>query len=135
MTNPPSRMAHAAVRGVPAEFPNNRYGAPFAEDDVDFCYVKDCAAAIQLLQMADSLPNRVYNVGGGRGVTQRELVDATCKVVPDAQIPINEGHSPTYRPDPWLDISLATADVGYRPDYDVERGMADYIQWLRSNPE
>ena len=42
---------------------------------------------------------------------------------------------PTYRPDPWLDISLATAEVGYRPEYDVERGMADYIQWLRSNPE
>jgi UDP-glucose 4-epimerase len=135
MTNPPSRMAHAAVKGVPANLTNARGIAPFSGDEVDFCYVLDCASALQQLQMAPELPHRVYNVGGGRASTLAELADATRKVVPEAEIPLQEGRSPTARRDPFLDISRARQDVGYEPEYDVTRGMADYIEWLRSHPE
>jgi nucleoside-diphosphate-sugar epimerase len=26
-------------------------------------------------------------------------------------------------------------EVGYRPQYDIKRGVAEYINWLKSHPE
>src|SRR5437764_498864 len=43
MMNLPSRICHAAAKGVPADFSGSRTGVPFADDESDFCYVKDCA--------------------------------------------------------------------------------------------
>src|SRR5438093_6038676 len=59
LANLPSRMCHAAAKGVPADFSGTRGGAPFEEDESDFCYVKDCAHGIQLLMSADKLPTRI----------------------------------------------------------------------------
>jgi UDP-glucose 4-epimerase len=60
---PSSRICHAAAKGVPVDFTGARRGAPHEEDEVGPFYVKDCATAIQLLQMADKLSHRVYNIG------------------------------------------------------------------------
>jgi len=134
MANLPSRLCHAAVRGVPAEFTGARGGVPYEDEEGDFCYVKDCAAGLALLQMADTLPHRIFNIAAGVSRTNRELADAVKKVVPDAQITLQRGRGPRARPRPYLDITRATQDIGYKPEYDLERGVADYIAWLRTNP-
>src|SRR5207245_8890966 len=59
---PTSRICHAAARGVSTDFTGARRGAPYAEDNTEAFYVKDCATAIQLLQMTDKLSHRMYNV-------------------------------------------------------------------------
>ncbi|HSE90334.1 MAG TPA: NAD(P)-dependent oxidoreductase, partial [Candidatus Binatia bacterium] len=83
---PTSRICHAAAKGTAADFTGARRGAPYEEDDTDAFYVKDCATAIQLLQMADKLSHRIYNIGSGRPMMYREFVDAVKAAVPDAQI-------------------------------------------------
>jgi UDP-glucose 4-epimerase len=35
----------------------------------------------------------------------------------------------------YLDITRNGQDTGYEPQYGVERGMADYIQWLKAGRE
>src|SRR5258708_4310374 len=60
---PTSRICHAAAKGAPTDFTGVRRGAPYEEDDTGAFYVKDCAAAIQLLQMAEKLSHRIYNIG------------------------------------------------------------------------
>jgi nucleoside-diphosphate-sugar epimerase len=37
--------------------------------------------------------------------------------------------------DTYLDISRIHQDTGYQPEYGVERGMADYINWLKAGHE
>jgi nucleoside-diphosphate-sugar epimerase len=32
-----------------------------------------------------------------------------------------------------FDISAAERDLGYRPQWDLERGLSDQIDWLRAN--
>jgi nucleoside-diphosphate-sugar epimerase len=32
----------------------------------------------------------------------------------------------------YLDIGRLSRDTGYRPAYDTERGVADYVTWLRA---
>ena len=132
---PTSRICHAAAKGLPTDFTGARRGAPCEEDHSDAFYVKDCATAIQLLQMADKLSQRIYNIGNDRPMIYGEFVEAVKTVVPDAQISLQPGRSPRYRPNAYLDMTRIKEEVGYRPQYDIKRGVAEYINWLKSHPE
>jgi nucleoside-diphosphate-sugar epimerase len=103
-----------------------------AEDGGDICYAKDCALGIQLLTMAKKLNHRVYNLSSGVTVTNRQLADAVRKAVPGAQMELQLGKGPSWRPNNYLDIARITADTGYNPQYTVETAIADYVRWLRS---
>jgi len=121
------QLVHAAVRGTaPDLFPT------YAEDSVDLCYVKDCGRAIALLQLADQLNHRTYNVASGRATTNAEVIAAIKKVVPDARIELPTGGTGQRS---YLDITRLQQDTGYRPAYDTERAAADYIAWLRAGNE
>jgi nucleoside-diphosphate-sugar epimerase len=34
-----------------------------------------------------------------------------------------------------MDITRIKEELGYQPEYDVYRGVEEYIQWLRKYPE
>lgn len=145
MANLPSRVAHAAVHGVaptPAGTespmpgaPTRGSAAPFEEDEQDLCYVKDCAAGIQLVQMADKLQHRIYNIAAGAAVKNKDVLAAAKKVVPGAQFEMQPARSPRARENPYLDIGRIHDELGYQPQYDIDRAMADYVGWLRQNPQ
>jgi UDP-glucose 4-epimerase len=129
------QLVHAAARGVPADL-SGLHSPAYAGDGIDLCYVKDCARAIALLQLAERLSYRTYNVASGRATTYGELAAAIRKVVPDAQIELPEGRDPNGpAQDVFLDITRLEQDTGYRPCYDTERAAADYIGWLRAGNE
>jgi len=130
-----SRICHAAAKGVPTDFKGARRGAPYEEDETASFYIKDCALAIQLIQMADKVPHSIYNISGEKPVTYREFAGAVKTVVPEAQIKLLPGRNPQHRSNAYMDISRIKEDVGYRPQYDVERGVEEYIDWLRRHPE
>ena len=122
------RFVHAAVRGeAPAGEP------PYAEDGTDLCYVKDLARGIALLQLADSLNHRAYNVGSGRVTTNAEVAAAVERAVPGAQVPLTPGRKA--RRNTYLDVTRIGEDVGYAPEYDISRGVEDYVAWLRAGNE
>jgi UDP-glucose 4-epimerase len=129
------RLLHAAARGVAPDF--SPPSAPaYAEDGIDLCYVKDCGRAIALLQVADRLRHRTYNVAAGRVTTNREVAAAIRKVVPDARIELREGHDPNGPGrNTCLDITRIRQDTGYQPAYDTDRAVAEYLAWLRAGNE
>jgi UDP-glucose 4-epimerase len=132
---PTSRICHAAAKGIPVDFAGARGGAPHEEDETGAFYVKDCAAAIQLLQMADKLSHRIYNISGERPMKYREFVAAVRKAVPGAQVDLAPGRGPRNRPNAHMEITRIMNEIGYRPQYDIERAVAEYIDWLRKHPE
>jgi UDP-glucose 4-epimerase len=118
------QLVHAAVRGTtPDPAPGH------AEDAIDLCYAKDCGRALALLQLADRLSHRTYNVASGRATTNAEVAAAIKKVIPDARIDLAAGGTGQQN---HLDITRVRQDTGYRPAYDTERAAADYIAWLRA---
>jgi UDP-glucose 4-epimerase len=132
LLNLPSRVAHAAASGKAASFAGARGGPPAADDQGDFCYVKDCALGFFLLQTHEGkLPHAIYNVGAGESRTNADVVAAAKRVVPDVQIELQPGKGGRSRPNPHEDITLAKEDVGYTPHYTLESGMAEYIEWLK----
>jgi UDP-glucose 4-epimerase len=121
------RLLSAAVWGEDPDLTPPRPAA-YAEDATDLCYVKDCGRAIALLMVTERLRHRVYNVSTGRLVGYGEVVDAINAEVPGASLTLPAGGDPDGK---FLDITRLQQDTGFRPEYDVERAVPDYVDWLR----
>jgi UDP-glucose 4-epimerase len=124
------QLVHAAARGGAPDFSALRSPA-HGDGGLDLCYVKDCARAIALLQLAPRLSYRAYNIASGRVVTNREVAAAVRKLVPDARIDLPEGRPAGPGQPACLDITRLREDTGYQPAYDTGRAVADYLAWLR----
>jgi UDP-glucose 4-epimerase len=117
------QLVHAAARGTTPEL-----GAARLDDAIDLCYAPDCGRGIALLQLADQLHHRTYNVSSGRSTSNADVIAAIRRVVPDARFDLPAGGNAQ----PHLDITRINQDTGYLPAYDTERAVADYIAWLRA---
>ena len=82
---------------------------------------------------AENPNSRVYNIGTGVGVTLNDIARVIRKHLPRADIEIGPGLNFLGMPYPAssvYDISRARAELGYAPQYDLERGIADYLESL-----
>jgi nucleoside-diphosphate-sugar epimerase len=106
------------------------FAVEYGDQLIDWQYVWDIAQAFRLATFADEddLSRRVYNVRG-ETTTIREAAETVAGVVPDADVSVSdEGELPWTQ---TLDMSAAQADLGYDPEYDLERGVRDYVNVLR----
>jgi UDP-glucose 4-epimerase len=114
-------------------------GQPFhlaqgGDERDDFIYNKDSALGIYLATMAKNLNSRVFNIGTGVGVTLKDVAAILRRHLPDAVIEVGPGLNflgaayPMYG---IYDISRARNELGYRPQFDLERGVADYLESLQ----
>jgi UDP-glucose 4-epimerase len=131
MGNAMSRLVHAAVKGVAPELRAELY-----EDDAqDYCYVKDCGRGVALLQVAEKLQYQTYNIGAGRATSNKQIASALRRHFSHAELPMKPGAS-TPRKDPYMDLSRIKGEVGYEPEYPVDKAVDDYVAWLQAgNPE
>ena len=134
MVNLPSRLCHAAVKGTLPDY--GAAGAPYAGDTGDFTSVKDCAEVVTLVHQAERLKHTTYNVGGGRAFEMQELADAVMAAAPEARIELRSGASPNGTPsNHYLDMARVKDEFGFEPRFPIEKGLPDYIAWLRTHPQ
>ena len=77
-----------------------------------------------------------YDLGWTRSAVQmQELADAVIAAAPDARIELRPGENPNGNPaDNYLDLTRIKDEFGFEPRYPVlERGIPDYIDWLRTH--
>ena len=122
------RMGRAALSIEPLE------AEVYADDAGDLCHVEDCARAIALLQLAPSLPERLYNIGAGRASANREVADVIERAT-GAKLALKPGRGPQHRVQPYMDLARINHDVGYEPQWTLARGVEDYVDWLKENPD
>ena len=87
------------------------------------------------VQLAEALEHRIYNVSWGEPVPVSRLAEAVTAVKPGAQLGVSEGRGPRYKEHNHLDISRIKTELGFKPNYTVESGMAEYIAWLEAGNE
>ena len=105
----------------------------FAEDGTDLCYVKDCAKAIALLQVAPTLNHTIYNIGGGASTTYADVVASIRRCIPSFVAQLLPGSSSFEQPaNAFLDLRWLREDIGYKPDYSLDEGIAEYVDWLQA---
>jgi UDP-glucose 4-epimerase len=137
LVNVPSRFCHAAVAGRAPEFPSSGPGAgmPFEDDTTDLSYVRDVAEVFARAALVAGSPHRVYNISQGYAVSYGRLAEAVRKVEPSFSVGLRPGANPRGEPpDNYLDVARVREALGYAPRWDHERGVADYIAWLRDHP-
>jgi len=135
----PGKTARHGKMGVTSQIVENPFhGIPFmhpygAEAKDDFIYNKDSALGIYLATVAAKVPSRVYNIGSGIGLGLNDIAAAVRKRIPGAKIEIGPGDNflgMPYPPHGVYDISRARNELGFKPEYDVERAVADYVDSL-----
>src|SRR5271170_2960165 len=122
-----SQIVEAPFNGEPFHHP---YGAQ-AKDD--FVYNKDSALGVYLATVADKVPSRVYNIGSGEGLTLNDMAAAIRKRIPSADIAIGPGDNflgMPYPPHGVYDVSRARNELGFKPEYDIDAAVADYVKSL-----
>jgi len=109
------------------------------ETEVATIYVKDAAKALIELNDAEEsrLTKRVYSLFG-YSVTAQQLVDAAKKYLPEANLTfrVNEEMMQKVRDlnlPRRMDISSAEHDWGFKPQFDLDKTVQDYIQECTEN--
>ncbi|HEX6007208.1 MAG TPA: NAD(P)-dependent oxidoreductase [Burkholderiales bacterium] len=99
-----------------------------------YVYVKDAVDAIMAAVKAPSVAQPAYNITGTEFVSMQHIADIVRKLFPKASITMAEGVDPLGYRREQLDVSAAARDLGWAPQWTLERGIVDYAQWLRANP-
>lgn len=127
----PKILIDAALDGRPLHLPA---GADFRVDQV---YIADLVQGVLLALDCDEHRFDAYNVATGRAPALAEVVAIVNELVPGAELSIgpgdyrfNERLGPVAKG--ALDIGRAREQLGYRPQYDIRRGLAATIAARRS---
>ena len=100
----------------------------------EWLHVDDHCRAIQLV-LTRGRAGRVYNVGGGNERTNLEVAHLLLRLTGAdpamiRRVPDRQGHDQRYA----LDDTRIRAELGYRPQIDFERGLAETVAWYQDNP-
>src|SRR5213075_2109888 len=97
----------------------------------DYLFVGDVADA--LVRLLESDVNGPMNVGSGRATTLRDIVSRVGEQIGCSEL-IQFGAIPQAATDTPLvvaDTSRLGADLDWRPRWDLDRGLAETIDWWR----
>jgi dTDP-glucose 4,6-dehydratase len=99
----------------------------------DWLHVDDHCRAINLV-LTGGRAGETYNIGGGTELTNIELTEqllAAMGVEWDMvrRVEDRKGHDLRYS----VDISKISNELGYAPEVPFEQGLADTVDWYRSN--
>lgn len=99
----------------------------------DWLHVDDhCQGIYEVL--VSGKPGNIYNIGGGRELTNRELTDLILKKFGRDEASIESvadrlGHDFRYS----MSHEKITQELGYRPKIEFEDGLDQTIEWYRNN--
>mgnify|MGYP001547319721 FL=1 len=100
---------------------------------LDFTYVDDAAQAIFLAATHAKARGETFNVTRGRSRSLKEAIDIIQEKLPD--LSVEYVPKPSYIPKRGtLDITKARTLLGFEPKYDLEQGIPEYIEHLRTHP-
>jgi nucleoside-diphosphate-sugar epimerase len=103
----------------------------------DFTYVDDTVDGIILVSFTSSPKYKVYNISSGKPFSLLEVLNTIKKIEPSFQFslvsPIGKEGSMRTIPLGPLDITRAQLELGYKPKYNLENGLRNYIEWLRNH--
>lgn len=119
------QMVRAAVTGEPAKI-----AWPYGPAEI--LYGKDAAKGTVLAVLKDKFKNQLFHIGNGVLVSGDEILAAVRKCFPGADIDLVKGNNPMPYPESRLssDFTRAKDELGYEPDYDLDKAVVDYAATL-----
>jgi len=120
------QMIRAAVKGERAKI-NWPYGP------AEILYGKDAAKGTVLAVLKDKFKDTLFHIGNGKMVSGDDIADAIRKKFPGSDIGLIKGNNPMPYPESRAasDFSRAKEQLGYEPDYTIEKAVEDYGATLK----
>ena len=100
----------------------------------DFIYSKDCARGM-MLSMEKYYECDPVNLGSGSGVTIREVVETILKYAPHKPKVVWDTRKPVGNRIRLMDMTKARQKLGFQPEYSLDRGIQETVQWYLANPD
>jgi nucleoside-diphosphate-sugar epimerase len=119
------QMIQDALDGVPTHLD---WGKGYGRS---YLYVEDGVAAIVAAVEAKTTPQWSYNVTGAEFLMMENIAEIVTKVLPQAKIDLEKGVDVLGYRREQLDISAAARDLGWKPAFTLERGIAAYAEFLK----
>jgi UDP-glucose 4-epimerase len=120
------QMIRAAVKGesVKISWP---YGP------AEILYGKDAAKGTVLAVLKEKFKDALFHIGNGIMLSGDDIVAAVRKAYPGSNIELTKANNPMPYPDSRLasDFSRAKEQLGYQPDYSIDRAVVDYGETLK----
>ncbi len=105
---------------------------------LEYLHVRDAAEGVVLALCAEKPTHKTFNIGTGSCVRVDDVAKAVKKFFPSFECDIGPGLWSSETLNSWvrgpLDISRAREELGYRPRYDIESGIADLASWEKAHP-
>lgn len=127
----PDRLVASVARSLVA---GQRAPTSTGEQLRDFLHVDDVASAFAALVASDV--TGAVNVGSGRAVTVKRIVQSIAEVSGRPEL-LDIGAFPARPGDPGeivADVCRLRDEVGWRPQIELEAGLAATVEWWRGQP-
>jgi UDP-glucose 4-epimerase len=120
------QMVRAAVKGEPAKI-----SWPYGPAEI--LYGKDAAKGTVLAVVKDKFNDTLFHIGNGKMVSGDDIAAAVRKKFPGTDIELIKANNPMPYPESRLssDFSRAKEQLGYEPDYPIDRAVEDYAATLK----
>ncbi len=103
------------------------------EQSRSFLYVKDFARGLMEIMEKYSEPDAL-NLGANEETKIKDLVGLIMETAGKSDVPVVfDTTKPTGQPRRSCDTSKAEAKIGWKPEYDLRRGIEETVAWYREN--
>jgi len=103
------------------------------EQTRDFVHAADVARANYLAGMSDSAAG-AFNIGSGTRISINALAEMMARLIGEDSEIVHGDPRPGDVRDSLASVAAAKASFGFVPSVDFEQGLAEYLDWLRTDP-
>ena len=131
---PLNHIVASAMKGVTLDWPDG------GDHPLDYTYVEDLAWGILHAYRAPSHRHQIYNMSGGKLVTNNDIRALVLRHFPEAKLNIGPGlitNPPLYKKiiTGPLDLTRAKTDLQFTHKFGFEDGLSKYIGYLKQANE
>jgi len=118
-------IVEGAAKGVPVDLPNAA-----RDTHVRARYLVDTGRAIALVHTAPNPQHLVYSIEEERPYTWGEIADTVKELVPDSTVTLGRSGPPGDQE--VIKELRITSELGFKPKYNLRKGLQEYIDWYRN---
>jgi nucleoside-diphosphate-sugar epimerase len=129
---PPKIFIENSLKGIPTEMEAG------AEHRADHTHIDDFVQGTLLAFDKKNLKSRIFNIASGKAYTFQEMARMVEEIIPGPKITVGPGLLKYYEgvegPQKGaLNIQRAQFELGFQPQYDLFRGLINYVESLRAS--
>jgi len=100
-------------------------------DQLDFTYIQDLIAGVINCIENPNARNEIFNLTYGSARSIEQMVDILCEHIPGALV-VHKKRDTLMPERGTLSVDKARRLIGYEPQFPLEKGFVDYINWYKS---